>query len=39
VILDRARASGRLAVDDLSAQFEVSAQTIRKNLNEGCDRP
>jgi DeoR family glycerol-3-phosphate regulon repressor len=38
VIIDRARASGRVTVEELSAEFNVSAQTIRKDLNEICDR-
>jgi DeoR family glycerol-3-phosphate regulon repressor len=29
---------GRVTVDDLSRRFEVSAQTIRKDLNELCER-
>ena len=37
-ILDLARSSGRILVDELSRRFEVSAQTIRKDLNELCDR-
>lgn len=36
-ILDRARRSGRVQVDALAEQFGVSAQTIRKDLNELCD--
>lgn len=30
--------SGRVLVDDLAGAFDVSAQTIRKDLNELCDR-
>lgn len=30
--------AGRVAVEELSSQFDVSAQTIRKDLNEICDR-
>ena len=37
-ILNIARMSGRVTVDDLSRRFEVSAQTIRKDLNELCER-
>jgi DeoR family glycerol-3-phosphate regulon repressor len=37
-ILELARASGRVAVDALSAQFVVSVQTIRKDLNEMCEQ-
>jgi DeoR family glycerol-3-phosphate regulon repressor len=36
-ILDIARATGRVMVDDLVRRFEVSAQTIRKDLNDLCD--
>lgn len=37
-ILAMARAQGRVGVDELAARFEVSPQTIRKDLNELCDR-
>jgi DeoR family transcriptional regulator, glycerol-3-phosphate regulon repressor len=37
-ILNLARMLGRVTVDDLSRRFEVSAQTIRKDLNELCER-
>jgi DeoR family glycerol-3-phosphate regulon repressor len=37
-ILEMARQAGRVMVDDLSSQFEVSPQTIRKDLNELCDK-
>ncbi|WP_068313520.1 DeoR/GlpR family DNA-binding transcription regulator [Polycladidibacter hongkongensis] len=37
-ILEIARASGRVEVDDLAARFEVSPQTIRKDLNELCEQ-
>lgn len=37
-IMDIARNSGRVVVDEMSRRFEVSAQTIRKDLNELCDR-
>ncbi len=37
-ILNIARMLGRVTVDDLSRRFEVSAQTIRKDLNELCER-
>ena len=33
-ILNIARASGRVTVEDLARRFEVSAQTIRKDLND-----
>ncbi len=37
-ILALAREQGRVEVDELSASFNVSPQTIRKDLNELCDR-
>ena len=37
-ILNHARAFGRVMVDDLVRRFEVSAQTIRKDLNDLCDQ-
>jgi DeoR family glycerol-3-phosphate regulon repressor len=37
-ILALARASGRVAVEDLSGRFEVTPQTIRKDLKELCDQ-
>jgi DeoR family transcriptional regulator, glycerol-3-phosphate regulon repressor len=36
-ILAIARKSGSVGVDDLSGHFEVTPQTIRKDLNELCD--
>lgn len=33
-----AREAGRVAVDELALRFEVSPQTIRKDLNELCER-
>jgi DeoR family glycerol-3-phosphate regulon repressor len=36
-ILNIARTSGRVTVEDLARRFEVSAQTIRKDLNDLCD--
>jgi DeoR family glycerol-3-phosphate regulon repressor len=36
-ILGLARAQGRVTVEDLSARFEVTPQTIRKDLNELCE--
>jgi DeoR family transcriptional regulator, glycerol-3-phosphate regulon repressor len=36
-ILLLARKSGSVGVDDLSAHFDVTPQTIRKDLNELCD--
>jgi DeoR family glycerol-3-phosphate regulon repressor len=37
-ILDLARRSGRVSVDDLAERFGVSAQTIRKDLNDLCSQ-
>src|SRR4029077_5272996 len=37
-ILNIARAFGRVTVEDLAKRFEVSAQTIRKDLNDLCDQ-
>ncbi len=37
-IVEIARSSGRVTVDDLSARFDVTPQTIRKDLNELCDQ-
>lgn len=37
-IVEVARSQGRVQVDDLVRQFAVSAQTIRKDLNEICDK-
>ncbi|MFC5353465.1 DeoR/GlpR family DNA-binding transcription regulator [Azospirillum himalayense] len=37
-ILALARTQGRVLVDDLAARFNVTPQTIRKDLNELCDR-
>jgi DeoR family transcriptional regulator, glycerol-3-phosphate regulon repressor len=36
-ILALARLQGRVSVEDLAVRFEVSPQTIRKDLNELCD--
>src|ERR1039458_10455903 len=36
-ILNIARAHGGVMVEDLARRFEVSAQTIRKDLNDLCD--
>ena len=36
-ILNIARSFGRVMVEDLAKRFEVSAQTIRKDLNDLCD--
>ena len=36
-IVKLARGAGRVTVDDLVARFEVTPQTIRKDLNELCD--
>ena len=35
-ILERARQNGRVAVEELAQSFDVSPQTIRKDLNELC---
>ncbi|MBO0346891.1 DeoR/GlpR transcriptional regulator [Roseibium sp. CAU 1637] len=37
-ILELARRDGRVSVDDLAQRFSVTPQTIRKDLNELCDR-
>jgi DeoR family glycerol-3-phosphate regulon repressor len=37
-ILDLARQVGRVTVDDLSARFAVTPQTIRKDLNDLCNQ-
>lgn len=37
-ILGVARDTGRVHVEDLARRFEVTPQTIRKDLNELCDR-
>jgi len=37
-ILELARSNGRVEVDELSSLFNVSPQTIRKDLNELCDK-
>ncbi|TYC52069.1 DeoR/GlpR transcriptional regulator [Rhodobacterales bacterium] len=37
-ILELARQMGRVNVDDLARRFDVSPQTIRKDLNELCER-
>src|SRR5690348_9665104 len=37
-ILDIARTHGRVTVEDLARRFDVSAQTIRKDLNDLCER-
>jgi DeoR family glycerol-3-phosphate regulon repressor len=36
-IVSLARVSGRVAVEDLARRYDVSPQTIRKDLNELCD--
>ncbi|MBA5775844.1 DeoR/GlpR transcriptional regulator [Stappia sp. F7233] len=38
IILDIARQFGRVTVEELAARFEVTPQTIRKDLNDLCDR-
>lgn len=37
-IVELARVSGRVRVEELAARFDVSAQTIRKDLNDLCNR-
>jgi DeoR family transcriptional regulator, glycerol-3-phosphate regulon repressor len=37
-IVSLARTRGRVSVDDLASKFDVTPQTIRKDLNELCDR-
>ncbi len=37
-ILELARSTGRVTVEDLSTRFDVTPQTIRKDLNELCDQ-
>jgi DeoR family glycerol-3-phosphate regulon repressor len=37
-ILDLARHKGKVSVDELAQRFDVTPQTIRKDLNELCDR-
>ncbi len=37
-IIQLAREVGRVTVDSLAARFDVSPQTIRKDLNVLCDR-
>ena len=37
-IVSLARASGRVTVEDLAVRFDVTPQTIRRDLNELCDR-
>ncbi|MDM9622811.1 DeoR family transcriptional regulator [Rhizobium sp. AC44/96] len=36
-IVDRAKANGRVFVEELAAHFSVTPQTIRKDLNDLCD--
>jgi DeoR family glycerol-3-phosphate regulon repressor len=37
-IIEIARKSGRVLVDDLASRFDVTPQTIRRDLNDLCDR-
>lgn len=37
-ILDLAKGVGKVSVEDLATRFDVSPQTIRKDLNDLCDR-
>ena len=36
-IVERARRKGRVLVEELAAEFSVSPQTVRKDLNELCE--
>jgi DeoR family glycerol-3-phosphate regulon repressor len=36
--VELARVTGRVSVEDLAARFEVTVQTIRKDLNDLCNR-
>ncbi|MEQ9691314.1 MAG: DeoR family transcriptional regulator, partial [Bauldia litoralis] len=35
-IVELAKLNGRVTVDDLAARFDVTPQTIRKDLNDLC---
>lgn len=37
-ILDLARAAGRVSVDELATRYEVTTQTIRRDINDLCER-
>ena len=37
-IISLARVAGRVGVEELARRYDVTAQTIRKDLNELCDR-
>ena len=37
-IVEIARSAGRVIVDDLAVRFQVTPQTIRKDLNELCEQ-
>jgi DeoR/GlpR family transcriptional regulator of sugar metabolism len=37
-ILNVARTQGRVTVEDLARRFDVSAPTVRKDLNDLCER-
>jgi DeoR family transcriptional regulator, glycerol-3-phosphate regulon repressor len=37
-ILQLAKSAGRVAVEDLARRFDVTPQTVRKDLNELCER-
>ena len=37
-ILSIARQTGRVTVEDLAERFDVTPQTIRKDLNDLCDQ-
>ncbi|MEQ8400344.1 MAG: DeoR/GlpR family DNA-binding transcription regulator [Roseitalea porphyridii] len=37
-IIDRAKQDGRVTVEELAAEFGVTPQTIRKDLNDLCDQ-
>jgi DeoR family glycerol-3-phosphate regulon repressor len=37
-IIELAKTEGRVLVDDLAQRFDVTPQTIRKDLNDLCER-
>ena len=37
-ILETARAAGRVSVDELAGRYDVTPQTIRKDINDLCER-
>ncbi len=36
-IIELAKSEGKVSVDDLASRFSVTAQTIRKDLNDLCE--